>query len=72
LGLGKYQIVQYLSVLSVAKLPLKTFCTLQNRKQVLKLAGLDLSADRSGKTSYSATPVISQKGKADLRYALYH
>ncbi len=31
----------------------------QNRKQVLKLAGLDLSADRSGKTSDSATPVIS-------------
>ena len=43
----------------------------QNRKQVLKLAGLDLSADRSGKTSDAATPVISKKGKADLRYALY-
>ena len=43
----------------------------QNRKQVLKMAGLDLSADRSGKTSDSATPVISKKGKADLRYALY-
>jgi hypothetical protein len=47
-------------------------CLFQNRKQVLKLAGLDLSADRSGKTSDSATPVISKKGKADLRYALYH
>ena len=43
----------------------------QNRKQVLKMAGLDLSADRSGKTSEAATPVISKKGKADLRYALY-
>jgi transposase len=43
----------------------------QNRKQVLKMAGLDLSADRSGKTSNTATPVISKKGKADLRYALY-
>jgi len=43
----------------------------QNRKQVLKMAGLDLSADRSGKTSDTATPVISKKGKADLRYALY-
>ena len=43
----------------------------QNRKQVLKLAGLDLSADRSGKTSHTATPVISKRGKADLRYALY-
>jgi transposase len=43
----------------------------QNRKQVLKMAGLDLSAERSGKTSSSAIPVISKKGKADLRYALY-
>jgi len=33
----------------------------QNRKQVLKLAGLDLSADRSGKTSDTATPVIPIK-----------
>jgi transposase len=43
----------------------------QNGKQVLKMAGLDLSAERSGKTSQSAIPVISKKGKADLRYALY-
>jgi transposase len=43
----------------------------QNRKQVLKMAGLDLSADRSGKTSDTANPVISKKGKAGLRYALY-
>jgi len=40
-------------------------------KQVLKMAGLDLCASRSGKTSSSATPVISKQGKADLRYALY-
>jgi transposase len=40
-------------------------------KQVLKLAGYDLSANRSGKTSDSAVPVISKKGKAYLRYALY-
>ena len=40
-------------------------------KQVLKMAGLDLSADRSGKRSDAATPVLSKKGKADLRYALY-
>jgi transposase len=40
-------------------------------KQVLRLAGLDLCAHRSGKTSNSATPVISKQGKADLRYALY-
>jgi len=35
------------------------------------MAGMDLSANRSGKNSDSAIPVISKKGKADLRYALY-
>ena len=40
-------------------------------KQVLKMAGFDLCASRSGKTSQSATPVISKHGKADLRFALY-
>jgi transposase len=39
--------------------------------QVLKMAGLDLSADRSGDRSDAAIPVLSKKGKADLRYALY-
>jgi transposase len=43
----------------------------QNGRQVLKMAGLDLSAERSGKSSESAVPVISKRGKADLRYALY-
>ena len=42
-----------------------------NGKQVLKQAGLDLSADRSGKGSDKAIPEISKRGKADLRYALY-
>jgi transposase len=42
-----------------------------NGKQVLKLAGYDLSADRSGKNSDKAIPKISKRGKADLRYALY-
>jgi len=42
-----------------------------NGKQVLKLSGLDLSADRSGKNSDKSIPVISKKGKSDLRYALY-
>ncbi len=42
-----------------------------NGKQVLKLAGYDLSADRSGQDSDKATPEISKRGKADLRYALY-
>jgi transposase len=40
-------------------------------KQVLKMAGLDLSAERSGKGSDAARPVLSKKGKAHLRYALY-
>ena len=37
----------------------------------LEMSGYDLSAKRSGKTSESAVPVISKKGKAGLRYALY-
>ncbi len=40
-------------------------------KQVLKLAGHDLGAYRSGNTSDSAVPVISKRGNAYLRYALY-
>jgi transposase len=40
-------------------------------KQVLKMAGLDLGANRSGKSSDAAVPVISKNGKAELRYALY-
>jgi transposase len=43
----------------------------ENRSQLLRLAGFDLSASRSGEKSKSAVPVISKKGKADLRYALY-
>jgi transposase len=43
----------------------------ENHRQVLKMAGLDLSADRSGKRT-ATTPVISKRGKADLRYGLYH
>jgi transposase len=41
----------------------------ETANQVLKMAGYDLSADRSGESS--SVPVISKKGKADLRYALY-
>ena len=39
--------------------------------QVLRMAGMDLSASRSGDKSETAVAVISKKGKADLRYALY-
>ena len=42
----------------------------ENGRQVLKTAGLDLSADRSGKRT-DVSPVISKRGKADLRYGLY-
>jgi transposase len=42
-----------------------------NGSQVLKLAGFDLNAARSGNTSDKAVPVISKRGKASLRYALY-
>lgn len=41
------------------------------RKQVVRLAGFDLNAKRSGKRSQSAVPVISKRGNTDLRYALY-
>ena len=43
----------------------------KGRKQVLRLAGLDLNAKRSGKRSQSAVPVISKRGNTCLRYALY-
>jgi transposase len=39
--------------------------------QVLKMAGYDLGASRSGKRSDEAVPVISKRGNAELRYALY-
>jgi len=42
-----------------------------NGRQVLKIAGMDLSASRSGKNSDNVTPRLSKSGKADLRYALY-
>ena len=43
----------------------------ENRKQLIKMAGYDLCADRSGRTSDKAVPVISKKGNGELRYALY-
>ena len=42
-----------------------------NRKQVLKMVGFDLCANRSGKKSDSAVPVISKRGNSEVRYALY-
>jgi transposase len=43
----------------------------KSRKQVIRLAGLDLNASRSGKKSQESVPVISKKGDAELRYGLY-
>lgn len=43
----------------------------ENHRQVLKTAGPGLSADRSGKRQ-DVVPVISKRGKADLRYGLCH
>ena len=43
----------------------------ENRKQVIKLAGYDLCANRSGNKSHKAVPVISKRGNSELRYALY-
>ena len=40
-------------------------------KQVLKMAGFDLGAKRSGKKSKEVVPVISKKGNAALRYGVY-
>jgi transposase len=42
----------------------------ENTRQVLRTAGLDLSSSRSGKMN-NMPYVISKRGKADLRYALY-
>jgi transposase len=42
-----------------------------NGRQVLKLAGMDLSAKRSGDNSQYATLRLSKNGKAELRYSLY-
>jgi len=44
----------------------------EHPRQVLRLAGLDLCARRSGKSSSRAVPRISKQGKAPLRYALVH
>jgi transposase len=41
----------------------------QNGAQVMKMVGLDLSASSSGKSQGS--PVVSKKGKAEIRYALF-
>ena len=54
-------------VLSVLADPMR----FKSPKQVIRLAGLDLSANRSGKKSQESVPVISKKGDAELRYGLF-
>jgi transposase len=54
-------------VLSTLANPLR----FKSRKQVIRLAGLDLNASRSGKKSQASVPVISKKGDAELRYGLF-
>ncbi len=39
--------------------------------QLLKMAGYDLCAIRSGKKGKKAVPVISKRGNSELRWALY-
>lgn len=43
----------------------------KSSSQLLKIAGYDLGAERSGKKSDDAVPVISKRGNSELRYALY-
>lgn len=40
-------------------------------RQLIKIAGYDLNAQRSGKRSDNAVPVISKRGNSELRWALY-
>ena len=42
-----------------------------NFLNIVTFSGYDLCANRSGKTSEKALPVISKKGNGELRYALY-
>jgi transposase len=63
-GFGPYVSAVVLAAIGTAQ-------RFENTHQVLKFAGLDLNAQRSGKKSQSAVPVISKKGKAALRYAVY-
>jgi transposase len=63
-GFGPYVSAVVLAAIGTAQ-------RFENTHQVIKFAGFDLNANRSGKKSQRAVPVISKKGKASLRYALY-
>ncbi len=63
-GFGPYVSAVVLAAIGTAQ-------RFDNTHQVLRFAGFDLNANRSGKKSQSAVPVISKRGKAALRYAVY-
>ena len=63
-GFGPYVSAVVLAAIATAQ-------RFDNTRQVIKFAGYDLNAQRSGKRSKDAVPVISKKGNAGLRYALY-
>ena len=65
------QQILLVNLLSCQRPPTPPAHRFENRAQLIRLAGFDLSASRSGEKSRTAVPVISKKGKADLRYALY-
>ncbi|MDD4465039.1 MAG: IS110 family transposase [Desulfobacterales bacterium] len=76
LGFEHYQLLMtipgfgpYISALALASIGDPN--RFENASQVIRLAGLDLNAVRSGKKSQSAVAVISKRGKSDLRYGLY-
>ena len=63
-GFGPYVAAEVLAVIGDPN-------RFRSRRQIIRLAGLDLNAKRSGKRSDAAVPVVSKCGNAHLRYALY-
>lgn len=62
-GFGPFITAKFLAAINDPK-------RFSNEAQVIKLAGFDLCASRSGKPAGKAVPVISKKGNAELRFAL--
>ncbi|WP_223294222.1 transposase [Chlorobium phaeobacteroides] len=62
-GFGPFITAKFLAAINDPK-------RFSNEAQVIKLAGFDLYASRSGKPAGKAVPMISKKGNAELRFAL--
>jgi len=62
-GFGPFITAKFLAAINDPK-------RFSNEAQVIKLAGFDLCASRSGKPAGKAVPMISKKGNAELRFAL--